>query len=116
MEKARLDFDHGYFEWCCFTAQQSSEKAVKALAMKLGYDVWGHSVTNLFKLLEPELAAPIEVIEAAQLLDTFYIPTRYPNGFSIGKPMDYYNRKMAGEALDACGKILRFCKDHLDRP
>jgi len=30
-------------------------------------------------------------MEQAQRLDTYYIPTRYPNGFSAGKPADYYS-------------------------
>ncbi|MGA1843999.1 MAG: HEPN domain-containing protein [bacterium] len=54
------------------------------------------------------------LIELAQLLDTFYIPTRYPNGFSIGKPADYYNKRMAGEALHAAEEIIRFCEVYLD--
>lgn len=34
LEKARLDLDHGFYEWACFTAQQSAEKVIKAMAMK----------------------------------------------------------------------------------
>jgi HEPN domain-containing protein len=26
-EKAKLDFEHSYYEWCCFTCQQAAEKA-----------------------------------------------------------------------------------------
>lgn len=115
-EKAALDFVHGYFEWCCFTAQQAAEKAVKALGMKMGVDVWGHAVTNLLRLLGDRVRVPEEIIESAQLLDTYYIPTRYPNGFSIGKPADYYNRQMAGEALNACEKVLEFCAGAIHRP
>jgi len=114
-EKASLDFVHGYYEWCCFTAQQAAEKAVKALGMKIGLDVWGHAVTNLLRLLSDDIHIPAEIIESAQLLDTFYIPTRYPNGFSIGKPADYYNKHMAGEALDACEKVLGFCASAINR-
>jgi len=114
-EKAALDFMHGYYEWCCFTAQQAAEKAAKALAMKINFDVWGHSVTSILKLLSEQLELPPEVVEAAQLLDTYYIPTRYPNGFSIGKPADYYNKRMAGEALDACEKIIKFCQGAIGR-
>ena len=58
---------------------------------------------------------PLELIEYAQLLDAYYIPTRYPNGFAEGKPADYYNESMAMEAVDAAGSIIRFCKDLLDQ-
>jgi HEPN domain-containing protein len=56
---------------------------------------------------------PVPLLEYAQLLDAYYIPTRYPNGFAEGKPSDYYNRKQAQEALDAAGEIIRFSKDHI---
>lgn len=52
----------------------------------------------------------------AQLPDTLYIPTRYPNGFSEGKPADYYNSAKAHEALDAARDLLQFCQDHLPKP
>jgi HEPN domain-containing protein len=60
-----------------------------------------------------DLRVPPRSIEQAQLLDTFYIPTRYPNGFPEGKPADYYNATKAQEALDAANAIIRFCQDHL---
>lgn len=115
IEKAKLDIRHGYYDWACFTSQQSAEKAAKALCMKLGFDAWGHSITNKLKLLKDTVDVPDEIIEQAQLLDTFYIPTRYPNGFSIGKPSDYYNEKIASEALHACEKVFGFCKTNINR-
>ena len=33
----------GDYEWCCFSAQQSAEKAVEALFLKKGMDAWGHT-------------------------------------------------------------------------
>ncbi len=112
-EKAKKDFESGYYEWCCFTSQQSGEKAVKALIMKLGYTPWGHSITNLLKLLRDKIKIPEDIIEGAQLLDSYYIPTRYPNSFSEGKPSDYYNKKLAEEAIDAAYNIIKFCENHL---
>lgn len=110
INKAKLDIKHSYFNWACFTAQQAGEKGVKAACLKLGYDVWGHSITAILNKLKETINIPDEVLEAAQYLDAFYIPTRYPNGFSIGKPSDYYNKKIADEAINACEKILSFCK------
>jgi len=40
-ERAKLDLEYKYYEWVCFTAQQSAEKVLKALALKLGLTVWG---------------------------------------------------------------------------
>ena len=113
IERAVIDIQFEYWEWACFTAQQAAEKAVKALLMKRGLTAWGHSITPMLRRLS-EITAPPNLIHQAQLLDTFYIPTRYPNGFAEGKPADYYNERNAREAVDAARDIIRFCKDHLD--
>ncbi len=112
LQRAHLDLEYAYWEWACFTSQQAAEKAVKALLMNRGYTVWGHAITAMLRRLGG-LPVPQEVIEWAQLLDAYYIPARYPNGFAEGKPADYFNQKLAREALHAATNIIRFCKDHL---
>ncbi|RMF33582.1 MAG: HEPN domain-containing protein [Chloroflexi bacterium] len=112
LQRAHLDLEYAFWEWACFTSQQAAEKAVKALLMNRGFTAWGHSVTAMLRRLD-DLSVPPEIVEQAQLLDTYYIPTRYPNGFSEGKPADYYNQKQAQEAIRAAANILRFCEDHL---
>jgi HEPN domain-containing protein len=112
LEKAKNDIRFEYWEWACFTAQQAAEKAVKALLMARGSEVWGHAITPMLRALK-DLNVPSQLIEYAQLLDTFYIPTRYPNGFPEGKPADYFNASKAQEAFDAASAIIRFCQDHL---
>ncbi len=67
MGKAKLDVRHGYYDWACFTSQQSAEKAAKALCMKLDFDAWGHSITNTLKLLN-ETAIRIKQ-ENSELID-----------------------------------------------
>jgi HEPN domain-containing protein len=115
LQRAAIDIQYEFWEWACFTAQQAAEKAVKALLMNRGYSVWGHAVTPMLRHLE-EVAVPAAMIERAQLLDAYYIPTRYPNSFAEGKPADYYNEQKAREATNAAAEIIRFCKDHLDKP
>ena len=110
LEKAELDINHEFFEWACFTAQQSAEKAIKALGMKIGVDLWGHSLTEMLGLLEDKVDIPESVKDFARLLDRYYIPTRYPNGFASGKPADYFTRKEAEDAVSAAREILRFCE------
>jgi len=114
LEKAKLDLQYEYWEWACFTAQQAAEKAVQALLIARGADVWGHAITPMLRALK-DVNVPPQLIEHAQLLDTFYIPARYPNGFPQGKPADYFNASKAHEAFDAANAILRFCQDHLSR-
>ena len=110
MERAALDIEHKYYEWACFTAQQATEKVVKALALKRGLNLWGHSINEMIKMLASIIAVPSDIKEKAQLLDLYYIPTRYPNGFPAGKPADYFTERQAKEALNAADTIVRFCE------
>ena len=57
-EHARQDVSGGFHEWACFSAQQSAEKAVKAVFQKAGGDAWGHSVADLLRLLVVYAGAP----------------------------------------------------------
>jgi len=99
----------GHFEWSCFAAQQAAEKAVKALYMKHGADAWGHTITPLIGGLRGANAAGEELIACAKTLDKHYIPTRYPNGFDAGAPVDFYTRKEAETACECARKIIDFC-------
>jgi HEPN domain-containing protein len=112
LEKARIDHQYQYWEWVCFTAQQAAEKAVKALLLFQGKEAWGHAITPMLRALENP-PAQAKLIEQAQLLDAFYIQTRYPNGFSEGKPADYFNQSKADEGIRAAESIFQFCQDHL---
>ena len=113
LERARLDVDHRFYEWACFTSQQSAEKVIKGLALKLGLTIWGHSLTEILSILSGRVEIPEKLKDEAKLLDLYYIPSRYPNGFPSGKPADYFTEKQAREAIDAADHILRFCESHL---
>ncbi|HLE50997.1 MAG TPA: HEPN domain-containing protein [Anaerolineales bacterium] len=111
-DKARLDLEHEYWEWACFTAQQAAEKAVKALLLFQGLDAWGHAITPMLRKIQ-NLSPPMELIEKGQLLDAFYIQTRYPNGFPEGIPADYFSAAKAREAIDAASRLIKFCQNHI---
>ncbi|WP_236631200.1 HEPN domain-containing protein [Chloroflexus sp. MS-G] len=91
--RALLDIQYGYYEWACFTLQQSSEKVIKALGLVRGITLWGHSLTEMLKRLRQDLEIPEEVLDSVRLLDMYYIPPRYPNGFAAGKPADYFTER-----------------------
>lgn len=118
LSRAELDIEHEYWEWACFTAQQAAEKAVKGLLMNRGHSAWGHAITPMLRALE-EIEVPDQIVRHGQLLDAHCITARYPNGFTEGKPADYYNEQKAREAVDAAAEILRFCTKlcdcHIDR-
>ena len=110
---ARHAAEDGDYEWSCFAAQQGAEKAVKAVYQRLGAVAWGHSVTMLLTNLPETCHPPETLVERAKALDKHYIPTRYPNGFEQGAPMDYYTRAEAERSIEDAQAIFHFCKDIL---
>ncbi len=110
LEEAKWNLKGEFYEWACFSAQQSAEKAVKGLCEELKQASWGHAVSKLLAQLQKTTIIPSDLIEKAQKLDRFYIPTRYPNGFEQGAPMDYYLKEDAQEAIKHAQEIIDFCK------
>ena len=117
MRQAERDARHaanaredGDFEWSCFAAQQSAEKAIKSALQKRNKEGWGHSVTGLCQALGLEVTLPPGLLDASKRLDKHYIPARYPNGFASGAPGDYYTKEDADRAVNDAIEIIRFCK------
>ncbi len=115
LEHAQHDLAEGFHEWACFSAQQAAEKALKALHQHTGTEVWGHSVKRLLEELPPEMGASHELLDCGRILDRFYVPTRYPNGFDYGKPADYYTTTDSEQAIRCAETIIRFCEDRTTR-
>jgi len=111
LEKARVDLEHRYFEWACFTAHQA---AVKAVFRARGGSVRGHALLHLLRQLPGDLSVSEDLLHSARVLDRYYIEARYPDGFPSGSPMEYFDQTLATEAIDAADTIFRFCSGHLD--
>ena len=47
-----------------------------------------------------------EFVDAAKILDQYYIPTRYANAFYSGAAKDHYTKKQAEEALQYAKSML----------
>jgi HEPN domain-containing protein len=65
----------------------------------------GHSV---YQLLQAVGGVPRVILDAARVLDRYYVPTRYPNGFPAGAPMDFYDQATAEDAVTRAEAILGF--------
>jgi len=113
LNHARHALEAGDYDWACFAAHQAAEKAVKALILYRGGEGWGHAITRLLVDLRHQLPVPAELREAAQRLDKHYIPTRYPNGFDVGAPRDYYTEGEARQAIQDAQRIYNFCQQSL---
>ena len=114
MEQARASQREGRHEWACFAAQQSAEKAVKALHLSLGQDVWSHVVGRLLR----ELPLPVaeSLVDRARYLDNLYVPTRYANGHPDGPPFEHYGTLQSSLAIEYADEILAFVRARLAQP
>lgn len=97
-------------EWACFAAHQAAEKAVKALHLHLAQEAWGHVVARLLRELPATVPVPPDLVEKARVLDSFYIPTRYPNGHPEGAPFEHYGPLQSGEAVQYAREVLDFVR------
>jgi HEPN domain-containing protein len=110
LDQARDSRQAGRHEWACFAAHQAAEKAVKALHLRLGQEAWGHVVVRLLGELPVDVRAEDALVERARVLDTFYIPARYPNSHSEGAPFEHYGPLQSEEAIGYAGEIVEFVR------
>jgi HEPN domain-containing protein len=111
LEQAESSQAEGRHEWACFAAQQSAEKAVKALHLFLKQEAWGHVVARLLK--ELPLPLPEDLIDKAKVLDGLYIPTRYANGHPEGAPFEHYGKIQSRDAIEYAREILEFVRSQM---
>jgi HEPN domain-containing protein len=114
LEQARDSEKAGRHEWACFAAQQSAEKAVKALHLYRGQEAWGHVVARLLQELQADL--PPALIDKAKVLDNFYVATRYANGHPAGAPFEHYGVLQSGQALTYASEIVEFVRAQMAGP
>lgn len=113
LRHARNSVEAGDYDWSAFAAQQSAEKAVKALFQKLHLDAWGHTLSVLLASLPEPVKPAGDLVDAGKALDKHYIPTRYPNGFERGAPTDFYTRAEAERAIAQAEAIVEFCRSQV---
>jgi HEPN domain-containing protein len=110
LEQARTDMkwvrhlaEQGAHYLVCFLAQQAAEKALKGVLYASGEElVLGHSVRQLsLQAARVDSAGErfASYVDRWGLLDSYYIPTRYPNGLPEDIPANVYNRESAVSAL-----------------
>lgn len=109
---ARHALEDGDHEWAAFAAQQSAEKAVKAVIQAHAGEPWGHLTTALVEAL-PGPPPGADVLDAARRLDKHYVPARYPNGFAAGYPGKLYTAGEAHQAIADAETIITCCRGRL---
>jgi len=114
LEQAQIDLG-----WCrhlhsqgahylvCFLAQQVAEKALKAFLYAQGEElVVGHSVRQLCARAATYDARFQLSLSRWGILDSYYIPTRYPNGLPDDIPAHVYNHETANNAVGLAGEVV----------
>jgi len=113
LDQARASKEDQHHEWACFIAQQGAEKAVKALHLSVGQQAWGHVIAKLMQELPGDCRPRDELVEKARVLDSFYIPTRYPNGHPEGAPFEHFGALQSEEAINYAREIVGFVSDKM---
>ena len=115
LQSAKILLDNKRYYLVCFLCQQIVEKALKSVIYFNKEDlVIGHSVKKLadwagefeddFKKLGNEIS----------ILDTYYIPTRYPNGLPDGIPAEVFNEKSAQSAFELTEETIQTIREYLN--
>jgi HEPN domain-containing protein len=108
LDQAKASQRDGRHEWACFASHQAAEKALKALHLHHDQEAWGHIVARLLRELPVPYDKKLE--DKARVLDSFYVPTRYPNGHPEGAPHEHYGELQSDEAIRYAGEILEFVR------
>lgn len=116
LQAAEILVQNHMYAQACFYAQQSGEKAMKALWYLEDADPWGHSVQRLIMEFPryAEFVDPEKWLERGALLDQFYIPTRYPNGLPDLTPGQVYRQADAERAIEATIWLVESCSAWLN--
>jgi len=105
LHMAELAMPAGIYNQVCFHAQQCAEKAIKGLlALQQIVPPRTHQIADLLPLLEANPFAELSL--EIQLLDRFYIPTRYPDALPGTLPEGLPERDDAEQALITARQAL----------
>ena len=110
----RLALKERFFAQACFVAQQTGEKALKAIAYAQGERVViGHSLVELVSRLQDRVSTLRARREDAGILDQYYVPTRYPNGLAGGVPFEAFGESQAVAALTAAERFVEVARSEV---
>ena len=87
-----------------FKSQQAAGLALKGFLRASVEYVIGHSLLKL--LTHFDVSPPEEIVRCSKELDKVYIPSRYPDAYDAGSPMDYYDQPTAQASIDCAARIL----------
>ena len=99
----------GKHDTCCFLAQQTAEKALKAYLFHKGEElIPTHSIFKLCDMAagyNPDFAT---LKEQVKLLDFYYVEARYPNALEDVIPAEFYSERDAEQAIAMADMVVAF--------
>lgn len=104
----------GKYDTCCFLAQQTALKALKACLYAQGEElIFTRSVFRLCEIASRYQPACAELSNQIKNLDYYYVEARYPNAIEDVIPAEFYNRKDATQAIAAASAALALVEKFL---
>ncbi len=112
LRMAELVMTENLYNQVCFHVQQCAEKTIKALLIAQGQTPpRTHRLGDLVNLLDPNLVTAIAL--DVQLLDRFYILTRYPDALPGSLPEGLPEASDAQEALSVARQVFEMVTQEL---
>lgn len=112
LEEAEDFMKNAKYEWICFAAQQSTEKAMKARYNVLNKEIWSHSISTMLSQLVG-YKVDNEIIERSKELDRVYVGTRYPDYYTEGSPYEYCSIEDAKRCINYPKEIFEFSSQNI---
>jgi HEPN domain-containing protein len=112
LESARVLLDHGLINPCLQSAQQAVEKMLKAMLIELGVQVRRtHSIRELATILA-QMGLKIPVTDDdADLLDSIYLPSKYPLGSVL--PDFEPDRNVCSRCIDVASRLEKSIEESM---
>lgn len=123
LQEAEADLKHAKnclklesYNWACFAAQQSAEKALKAFIMAFTRKrpLYTHDLIKLHNEAKSKLKLPYEITEHLGELSSYYTLARYPNA-GLTRPSVGISKTQTERAITMAEKVLRAVKHVFQR-
>jgi HEPN domain-containing protein len=97
----------GKYDTCCFLAQQTAEKALKAYLFHQGEElIFTHSIFRLCELAAQHSTDFAKLKDRVKLLDFYYVEARYPNVLEDVIPAEFYSESDAVQAITMVEEVI----------
>lgn len=97
----------GKYDTCCFLAQQTAEKALKAYLFHQGEElILTHSIFKLCAMAAQYDPGFTTLREQVKLLDFYYVEARYPNALEDVIPAEFYSERDADQAIAMAEAVI----------